>query len=50
MELNAHDVLFLVPNAHHLALTRPRADFEAGRKGIALHEERMVARGVERTG
>src|SRR5579871_392079 len=50
MKLNALDQKLPVPHTHHFALFRLRRDLQAVRHGIALDDQRMVARGLERLG
>jgi len=49
VELHAVDRVFLVHQAHDLAFLGPCGDFEAIRQGLALDDERVVARGLEGT-
>src|SRR6266852_5724406 len=48
MELHAFDRIALVPEAHHLALGRARAYFEAVRHRACFDQQRMVAHRLER--
>ena len=50
VKLHALDRVQSMPEAHDLALGRPRADLEAGRQRLALDEERVVSRRLERRG
>ena len=47
MELDAVDRKFAMAQAHDFLLLGPRGDFENRGKCLPLHEERMVARGLE---
>src|SRR3972149_7634022 len=48
MELHALHLVLLVAHAHDDAVLGPRGYLEHRRQGLALDNERMVARGLER--
>src|SRR5262245_45319575 len=48
MELHAPGLVLLVSQRHDLALGRPRHDLEHRRQALALDDQRVVARGLER--
>ena len=50
MKLHAPDGKFPVLHAHDFALVGFRRDFQAGGQGVALDDERMIARGRKRIG
>ena len=48
VELHAPGLVLLVLDAHELVLGRPRHDLEALRQRLALDDQRVIARGLER--
>src|SRR5439155_23312762 len=48
MELHPPRLVLFVPERHDLALRRPGHDLEHRRQALALDDQRMVARGLER--